>query len=251
MFPMNRIALAWVVAVAMLVLFASCESEKPKILVFSKTGGYYHESIPAGVKAIQELGKEYGFDVDTTKDGSLFIEEKLKQYQAVVFLNTSGDVLDADQQVAFERYIRAGGGYAGVHGAAATEYEWPWYNGLVGAYFLNHPNDPNVLRATIDVVDTTHPSTKRLPRRWERNDEWYNYRNLTPSMNVVAKLDETTYDGGQHDDDHPIAWYHEYDGGRSFYTGAGHTIESYDEPLFRQHLAGGILYAIGEGKHLK
>lgn len=232
---------------------ANVPVEVPKtarILVFSKTAGFYHESIPSGIAAIQKMGAENNMVVDTTKNASYFVEDSLKKYRAVVFLSTTQNVLNADQQVAFERYIQAGGGFVGVHAAADTEYNWPWYNKLVGAYFKSHPNNPNVRKATIDVVDTTFKATKGLPARWERTDEWYNYKSINPDINVLAKLDEESYEGGENGENHPIAWYHEFDGGRAFYTGGGHTNESFSEPLFVNHLLEGIKYAIGENKSL-
>ncbi len=214
-----------------------------RVLVFAKTAGFYHTSIPAGMAALQKLGQENGFRVDTTRDARYFVQDSLQRYDAVIFLSTTMNVLNSDQQVAFERYIQAGGGFAGIHAAADTEYDWPWYNKLVGAYFLSHPHQQ---KAMVDVKDKSHPSTSMLPDRWERFDEWYNYKSIYPGIKVLASLDETTYQGGQNGDNHPIAWYHEYDGGRSFYTGGGHTDESFKEPLFLQHLLGGIRYAIGE-----
>lgn len=226
-------------------LLTSCKDGGPRVLVFFKTKGYYHESIPTGIAAIQKLGTENGFAVDSTKDASVFTEDNLKKYKAVIFLSTTGNVLNADQQVAFERYIQAGGGYVGIHAAADTEYEWPWYNRLVGGYFASHPNGPNVRSASIDVLDTTHLAMKGIPTRWDRTDEWYNYRNMFNGIKVLANLDEETYEGGEHGENHPIVWYHEYDGGRAFYTGGGHTNESFGEPLFAKHLLGGIQYAMG------
>jgi cytochrome c len=241
-----RKSLALVLMAGITLWLSACEdSSGPRILVFTKTAGWHHESIPAGVAALQKLGAENGFEVDTTRDAHYFTDDQLEKYKAVVFLSTTGNVLNADQQVAFERYIQAGGGYVGIHAAADTEYEWPWYNKLVGAYFLNHPGNPNVRSATIDVIDTTHLATKGLPLRWERTDEWYNYRSIFGGIKTLMKLDEETYEGGENGDDHPIAWYHDYDGGRSFYTGGGHTNESFSEPLFIKHLLGGIKYAMG------
>lgn len=219
----------------------------PKILVFTKTKGYHHESISAGALAIMKLGQANGFSVDTTSDARYFVEDSLKKYSAVVFLSTTGDVLNADQQVAFERYIQAGGGYMGIHAAADTEYDWPWYNKLVGAYFESHPKQQ---KATINVIDKSHPAASFLPDKWERFDEWYNYKSVQPDIKVLANLDETTYEGGKMGDTHPFVWYHEYDGGRAFYTGGGHTKESYSDPLFLRHLAGGIKYAIGNNAPL-
>src|SRR5690606_12866811 len=220
------------------------------ILVFMKTKGWHHTSIPSGAKALIQLGKDQGFGVDTTADASVFTESKLKKYRAVVFLSTTGNVLNGDQQVAFERYIQAGGGFVGIHAAADTEYGWPWYNKLVGAYFKSHPQDPNVRKATVIVTDTSFIAMKGLPEKWERTDEWYNYRNIHAGIKVLARLDESTYEGGENGDNHPIAWYHDYDGGRAFYTGGGHTDESYAEPLFLQHILGGIRYAMGDGQPL-
>jgi type 1 glutamine amidotransferase len=181
-------------------------------------------------------------------------EENLSQYDAVIWLSTTGDVLNNYQEADFERYIQAGGGYVGVHAAADTEYEWGWYNRLAGGQFLDHPgiNDPhpNVQKGKVQVTDKTHVSTKGLPDVWERTDEWYSYKKLYPNLNILMKLDENSYQGGFKMGNHPIAWFHEYDGGRAFYTAGGHTKESYSEELFLNHLLGGIKYAIGENKPL-
>ncbi|MCC8407964.1 ThuA domain-containing protein [Mucilaginibacter sp. UR6-1] len=221
-----------------------------RVLVFFKTKGYHHQSITAGITAIQKLGAKNGFDVDTTADSKHFIDTELKKYAAVIFLNTTGNVLNAVQQTAFERYIQAGGGFVGVHAAADTEYDWPWYGNLVGAYFESHPNNPNVKKATINITDNKHEATKGLQAKFERTDEWYNYRSFYVDLKTLATLDEATYEGGTNPQNHPISWYHDFDGGRAFYTGMGHTTESYTEPLFLTHLLGGIQYAIGDDKPL-
>jgi cytochrome c len=215
----------------------------PKVLVFVKTRGYHHTSIPAGVAAITKLGVENGFEVDATEDSLDFSESNLKQYSAVIFLSTTMNVLGDAEQGAFENYIRSGGGYVGIHAAADTEYDWPWYGKLAGAWFLSHPRQQ---KAIVQVVDKKHPSTSFLPDKWERFDEWYSYKNINPDLKVLAKLDETSYEGGKNGDNHPIAWYHDFEGGRAFYTGGGHTKESYKEPLFLRHLLGGIQYAMGK-----
>jgi len=213
----------------------------PRILLFSKTTGFRHESIPDAIAALQKLGTQHGFAVDATEDAATFTDERLGRYRAVVFLMTTGDVLDDAQQAAFERYIRAGNGYVGVHSASDTEYTWPGYGGLVGAYFDNHPA---IQEARIQIEDSTHPSTAGLPSPWTRTDEWYNFRtNPRARVHVLATLDESTYQGGTMGADHPIAWYHDYDGGRAWYTAGGHTSASYAEPEFLQHLLGGVLYA--------
>lgn len=217
------------------------------MLVFSKTKGWKHTSIPFGRAAILKLGDENGFGVDTTNSAEVFNDGTLRKYHAVIFLNTTGDVLNPEQEAAFERYIQAGGGYVGIHSAADTEYEWPWYNKLMGAHFSSHPLKPGVRKAIVDVVDTAHASTRNLPARWERADEWYNYRSFYAGIKVLANLDENSYEGGTNGSDHPIAWYHAFDGGRAFYTGGGHQDSSFSEPSFLQHLLGGIKYAMGDG----
>ena len=217
---------------------------KPKVLVFSKTtGGFRHESIGAGQAAIFKLGGQHGFLVDTTEDASSFTEANLSQFAAVVFLSTSGNMLDASQEAAFERFIRNGGGFVGIHGASAGEYEWNWYGKMLGAYFDGHPK---VQPARVMGPDKTFAATSHLPETWERTDEWYNYKQWNSDNVVVLRLDEASYEGGTMNGDHPIAWYKAFEGGRTFYTGLGHTIESYSDPLFTQHLAQGILYAIGQ-----
>ncbi|CAG2533035.1 PKD domain-containing protein [Maribacter dokdonensis] len=231
------------------LIIVSCGGNKregePKVLVFSKTMAFKHASIPAGVAAIQKLGSENGFAVDTTKNAELFTDENLKQYSAVIFLSTTGNVLDQYQEAAFERYIQAGGGYVGVHAAADTEYDWGWYNDLAGAQFLSHPRGmPN---ADFIIKDKNFVATQFFTDSvWNRTDELYNYKNINPDVNVLMTLDESSYEGGQNGDFHPIAWYHDYDGGRAFYTGGGHADASYSEDLFLKHLLGGIQYAIGE-----
>jgi type 1 glutamine amidotransferase len=214
--------------------------EKPRVLVFSKTGGFRHDSIPQGVACVREIlaGR---YEVDASEDSAVFTESNLRRYSAVVFLSTTGDILDAAQQAAFESYIRTGGGYAGIHAAADTEHTWPWYGQLVGAYFKTHPH---IQPATVIVEDQSHRSTRMLPREWRRTDEWYVYnQNPRGRVKVLAAVDDSTIEGANMGGDHPIAWYHEFEGGRAWYTGGGHTKESFTEPLFRQHLEGGILWA--------
>jgi type 1 glutamine amidotransferase len=215
-----------------------------EVLLFSKTTGYRHDSIPAGVGAVRELGAEHGFLVTATEDESVFDPDRLADVAAVVFLNTSGELLDAGQRLAFEAYIRNGGGFAGVHAAATTGYGWQFYGQVVGAYFSDHP--PDVQRATMVVERHDHPATAHLGSTWVRDDEWYNYRsNVRGKARVLIRLDESSYQGATMGADHPLAWCAEVAGGRSFYTGAGHTSESYKEPAFRTHLLGGITWAAG------
>nr|WP_083976573.1 ThuA domain-containing protein [Herbidospora sakaeratensis] len=212
-------------------------------LVFSKTAGFRHTSIPAGVAAIRQLGQEQGFTVDVTEDSAAFTSANLARYQVVVFLSTTGDVLNATQQTAFEQYIKGGGGYAGVHAASDTEYDWPWYGNLVGAYFKQHPAPQ---QAAVKVEDPAHPSTAGLPARWTRTDEWYDFRtNPRAAVHVLTSMDETSYSGGTMGADHPSSWCQNYDGGRSWYTAFGHTDESFAEPNFLKMLLGGLQTAAG------
>jgi PKD repeat protein len=233
------------------------------VLVFSRTAGFRHSNIDEGITAIKLLGEQHNFGVDAIEEPSLFTDAFLNRYDAVIWLSTTGDVLNDDQQAAFERYIRAGNGYVGIHAAADTEYGWPWYGKLVGAYFRNHPNGTPT--ATVITEDPTHLSTSHLPARWTRVDEWYNYQGTTDPavggggtdfsarnnpVHVLLKMDESTYaeaDGSDDvDDDHPISWCQRYDGGRSWYTGMGHTEASFEESDFLQHVLAGIEIAAGE-----
>ncbi|MDO6472423.1 ThuA domain-containing protein [Maribacter sp. 1_MG-2023] len=248
---MKKIFIALLLGFALIIV--SCGGNKregePKVLVFSKTMGFKHGSIPAGVAAIQKLGTENGFAIDTTKNAELFTDENLKQYSAVIFLSTTGNVLDQFQEAAFERYIQAGGGYVGIHAAADTEYDWGWYNDLAGAQFLSHPR--GMPTADFIIKDKNFVATQFFTDSvWNRTDELYNYKNINPDINVLMTLDESTYEGGKNGDFHPIAWYHDFDGGRAFYTGGGHADASFSEDLFLKHLLGGIQYAIGENLNL-
>ena len=231
--------------VAMVFLLLSCgEGNKKRVLVFSKTKGYRHESIEEGKIAFQKLADDKGIVVDTTEDASAFTDENLKKYRAVVFLNTTGDVLDQYQQAAFKRFIQAGGGYMGIHAAADTEYDWWWYGKLVGAYFKSHPQ---IQDAKFKKVKPD-PLTEGLPDEWMRKDELYNYKKISEDIQVLYTLDETSYKGGENGDYHPIAWFHDFDGGRSFYTGMGHTKESFVDPQYLSHVWMGLQYVIGENK---
>ncbi|MDQ3995852.1 MAG: ThuA domain-containing protein, partial [Gemmatimonadota bacterium] len=217
---MRRLLLALALLLAAAGI-AAAQTPEPRVLVFSKTAGYRHSSIEAGIAAVRRLGQDHGFSVDATEDAGAFTDRNLKRFRAVVFLSTTGDVLNPRQQDAFERYIQAGGGWVGIHSATDTEYDWPWYGRLAGAYFESHPNNPNVRRGTFRVLDKTHPSTEGLPDRWEREDEFYNFKSISRDIRVLVDIDEKSYQGGTNGDRHPMSWYHAYDGGRAFYTNMG------------------------------
>ena len=219
------------------------KKENPKILIFSKTNGYRHSSIPAGIAAIKKLGAENNFDVDATEDSTWFSSNTLGRYAALIFLSPTGTVFGPAEEKALQDYIHNGGGYVGIHAASDCEYKWPWYGSLVGAYFKSHPKQQ---QARLLVVDKDHPSTRSLPDVWERFDEWYNFFNISQEIHVLIKIDEHSYTGGENNDNHPMTWYHNFEGGRVFYTALGHTDESYSDPKYLAHLLGGINYAMGK-----
>lgn len=225
------------------LLYFNNLSAKPIILIFSKTAGFHHNSIKPGTVAIQLLGRQNGFDTDTTTDASKFTFDNLKKYAAVVFLNTTGDVLNDAQQTEFQKYIRSGKGYVGVHAATDTEFDWPWYGQLAGAYFSKHPK---IQEAVLNVVEPANGFTKHLPAEWTKTDEWYNFKWISDKIHVVLTLDESSYTGGTNGANHPMSWYQEFDGGRAFTTALGHTDESYTDELFLKHLLAGINYAMGK-----
>ena len=235
-------------AIALVFFTTSCTQKEPmKLLIFTKTAGYHHKSISSGIVALEKLGLENDLEITVTNDAKQFTDENLIAYQAVVFLNTTGDVLNTTQEGAFERYIQSGKGFVGVHAATDTEYDWPWYGALVGAYFKNHPATQ---KATFSVQKNNHWATKHMPVTFEHTDEFYNFKSISPTVEVLLTIDESSYEGGQNPDFHPMSWYHEFDGGRAFYTAMGHTNETYDNPLFLQHLWSGIEYALGVEKNL-
>jgi cytochrome c len=216
-----------------------------RVLVFSKTDGFRHSSIEAGKAAFQKMAGEKGFNADFTEDANQFSENSLRKYSAVIFLNTTGDILNNSQQVEFERYIQAGGGYLGIHAATDSEYDWPWYGRLAGAFFLDHPNPNNIQKGKFYVVLKNHWATQGMPDEFERTDEFYSFKQIDPSINVLVKIDEKTYQGGKNGDNHPMSWYHDFDGGRAFYTAMGHTDETFSEPLFLNHVWAGLHYVMG------
>jgi type 1 glutamine amidotransferase len=215
-----------------------------KVLVFSRTTGYRHESIPAGIRAIHSLGAANNFAVDATEDDSLFTDDNLAQYQTVVFLSASGDPVGTPAgKDAFQRYIHSGGGFVGIHAAADSGKAWPWYGGLVGAYFKQHPA---IQQARVVVEDTAHPATAGLAPSFTQTDEWYDFQiNPRATVRVLTSVDNSTYDGSTMGSDHPTTWCHDYDGGRSFYTALGHTDESFGEANLQQLMLGGILTTAG------
>jgi type 1 glutamine amidotransferase len=242
----------WITYINLLCLFAwyGCKEKQvtenpvpPNVLIYSKTQAYRHECIEPGRLALQSYFGKYGITTTLTEDSSVFSEAGLKPFDVVMFFQTTGHVLDSIQQVAFEKYIRSGKGFVGIHAAADTEYEWPWYGKLVGAYFANHPD---IQSAALQKVDTSHISCKHLLDRWTRTDEWYNFKQPPSGVHVLLTIDEATYQGGTQGTNHPMSWYQMYDGGRSFYTALGHTVESYQDTMFLEHVRQGVVWAAGK-----
>ena len=240
-----------VLSLAALLAAGAARAEQFSVLLFSKVAGYHHESINAGVTAIRGLGQLHDFTVFWTEDASrVFNDAELKKYKAVIFLCTTGDVLTNEQQAAFERYIKAGGGFVGIHSATDTEYDWPWYTKMVGHMFHIHPL---VQSATIKVEDANFPGMDRFPKRFLATEEWYEFdASRASNLHYLLSVDEKTYkpyakwgpkEGKGMGAFHPLAWYQEYDGGRAFYTALGHIPATFGDANFMHHVYGGIYWA--------
>ncbi len=217
----------------------NCSSNNSySVLVITETKGWVHDSIESGLKLIQNIGNKNNFNVYHSDNSSVITYKNLKEIKTIIFLNTTEEILTDVEQKVMESFIKSGKGFVGVHAAADTEYNWQWYGKLVGAYYRNHPEVMNGKILTIN-----HKITNHLDSEWEIEDEWYNFDYVNYDINILLHLDEDSYIGGEHPDYHPITWYHEYDGGRSFYTGLGHTKEVYEDERFIKLLEKGILYA--------
>jgi cytochrome c len=239
----------WLISLVAGALAApEAKADEFKALVFSKTLMFRHPSITNGIAAIKKLGVENRFQVEATEDSGAFTATNLARFEVVIFLSTSGDILNEEQQAAFSGFVERGGGLAAIHagvaGDVATEGAWPWYGEALCARFTNHSA---IVQAAIDIEDRKHPSTAPLPARWLRTDEWYNFiASPRGKARVLASLDEASYRGGTLGKDHPIAWCRRMGKGRVWYTALGHTEESFSEPLFLKHLLGGIRFAAGK-----
>jgi cytochrome c len=215
-----------------------------KVLIMTKSTGFVHDSIGPGLTAIQTLGQQNNFAVDATEDSAFFSMANLSQYQCVVFLNTTGDILSASQETSFSNYIAGGGGFVGVHAASGTERNWPWYEQLVGAYLKDHPP---IQAAQLMAINNSHPSTVGLPGTFSFTDEYYNFvTDPTATVNVLLTIDETSYSGGTMGPGHPISWFHTNLGGRAWYTNLGHRKETFSDAFFLTHLLGGIRYSASQ-----
>jgi len=217
------------------------ENGKVKILAFTKTAGYRHESIDQGIKALRKLSAQNNFDIDFSEDSQIFNDKDLDNYNVIVFLNTSGNILNDTERAAFKKFMQNHGGFVGIHNAIDTETDWPWYSALLGTKL---DGQPEVQSGVVRVMDVKHPSTKNLPYKWDRSDEYVSFSSKLPNdVKVLAVVDEPADKEGT--SFHPFCWYHEFEGGRAWYTAGGHTSESFTDPVFIKHLIGGIKYAAG------
>ncbi|MEM7048794.1 MAG: ThuA domain-containing protein [Acidobacteriota bacterium] len=235
-------------AVVVLAIAATTVAAPLDVLVFTRTEGFAHPSIADGVTMIQQIASEEGHSVTVTDQTTVFTPVGLGAFDVVVWLSTTGDVLDAPEQAAFEGFIQSGGGYVGIHAAADCEYGWPWYGELLGngAWFLSHPA---IQTATLELEAPTHPGAGFTAPTTSFEDEWYNFRaNPRSVVEVVLTLDEDSYNpgSGAMGDDHPIAWAHDFDGGRAFYTALGHRSETFQDSRFKEQIRGALAWAAGE-----
>ncbi len=221
-----------------------------KVLLFTKTDGFHHESINDGVTAIKHLASRNTFSVDWHENASIFNDKELAKYQAVIFLNTTGNILNEEQQAAFEKFIKAGKGFVGIHAASDTEYDWAWYTKMVGMMFKIHPAQQT---AYLKVEDSNFPGMERFPKKLLWTDEWYEFgEKKADDLKILVSVDEKSYNPYAKWGDkegkgmgvmHPISWYHNYDGGRAFYTALGHIPAIYSDQTFLDHVYGGIYWA--------
>jgi type 1 glutamine amidotransferase len=228
----------------------SAQQKQFKALLVTTTRGWHHESIHSGVLAIQELGRKNYFDVVLFEDPNSFTDKNLEQYQVVIFLCTTGDIFDSAQQKVMERFIESGKGFVGIHSASDTEYAWDWYTKLVGRMFHIHPV---IQTARLNVLDTTFPGMQGFAGNKLWTDEWYQFGpEKISGLNYILAVDESTYNpkvqwadkkGEGMGKFHPIAWYHNYDGGRAFYTALGHMTSDFSDPAFLNHVFAGIFWA--------
>ncbi len=249
---MKKTTLTW--AFGLLGILCSltgfAQKKQFKALLFTRTAGWHHESINEGVDAIRLMAERNFFDIEWHEDPSRFNDKNLEQFDVIIFLNTTGDIFNEEQQAAMEKFIRAGKGFVGIHSASDTEYDWPWYTKLVGRMFRIHPA---IQTARIKVLDRKFPGFELMPDEQLWTDEWYEFgEEKTTGLNYLLSVDEKTFDpkadwgrvaGTGMGSFHPLAWYHNYDGGRSFYTALGHLPSKFTDPGFLAHLYGGIYWA--------
>jgi len=236
--------------------------KKVKVLVYTKNGkGYVHDNIPSAVAAIQKLGREHGFKVDSSANPSVMTADNLRQYTMLIFPSTNNDVFDTDEQrLAFRHYIEAGGGFVGIHSVTGTERNWKWFKTMMGGTFSWHAK---FQKFTVRVIDPTHPSMHGLPKVWEKEDEFYFAKELYPGTKTVLVNDITTLNttdtiqrnlilknAGTFSELYPAAWTNDFDGGYSWFTTLGHHKKDYSDPVYVQHILQGIRYVASRVKKL-
>ena len=229
---------------------AFSQSKQFKALLVTTTKGWHHESLHAGVLAIQQLGIKNHFDVVLQESPTYITDKNLEQFKVIIFLNTTGDILDSAAQKVMERFIQSGKGFVGIHSASDTEYDWDWYNRLVGRMFHIHPA---IQTAKLNVVDSTFPGIMGFAQAGLWTDEWYEFGpEKVNDLKYILSIDENSYDPKAQWGEkkglgmgklHPVAWYHNFDGGRSFYTALGHVPAVFSNPIFLNHLYAGIYWA--------
>ena len=223
-----------------------------KVLVYSGSTGFRHDSIPAGVEAVKAIATKGGYDVEATEDPAVFTKEKLQAFKVIVFVSTTTDPKKpesewfvGERRDALQSFLKDGKGVVALHAAGDSHYHWPWYGKMIGGYFERHPK--GTPKAVQTVVDARHPATAKLPKTIERNDEWYYYKDFNPTMRLLITVDPATIGEGEADvNPNPLVWCHEYGGGRVFYSGLGHTSESYSEPYITTLISGGLAWAAGK-----
>ncbi|MBK7425848.1 MAG: ThuA domain-containing protein [Saprospiraceae bacterium] len=215
----------------------------PNILVFSKTAGFRHASIPEGVKMFKEMAADSSMTIVHSEDAAIFNHHSLSDFDIVVFLSTTGTILNADQKNTFQQYIEAGGKFLGIHSATDTEYDWPWFGEMIGARFNGHPH---IQEARLETTNNQHPAIMGMPAEWNHTDEYYNFRDLQADNTTLVLVDESTYEGGTNGDFHPISWCKPVKEGKMFYTALGHTDECFSDTLFRQHIKTAIAWLLSK-----
>jgi type 1 glutamine amidotransferase len=245
----NKLIIFFAVALAFIVTTANAQKQF-KVLIVTTTNGWHHESLHAGVVALKEMANRNLFDAVLWEDPNGFTDNYLKQFGAVIFLNTTGNIFNPEQQKVFERFIQSGKGYVGVHSASDTEYDWEWYTKLVGRMFHIHPA---IQTAKLQVLDATFPGLQGFAQGKLWTEEYYEFSEAkTPGLHVILSVDESSYNPKVQWGDkkgvgmgkvHPMAWYHNYDGGRAFYTALGHLPTNFSNEAFLDHLYAGIFWA--------
>ncbi|MHC2992696.1 carbohydrate-binding protein [Pontibacter sp. HJ8] len=220
--------------------FVGCSGEKEsRVLIFSKNPLEQQTNAEAAA-ALAAYVQQQGIAVDTTTNSAYLAEDSLMRYGTVVFLNTSRDVLETRQQNEIERFVQAGGGFVGIHAAPGSRYQWPWYNNMFGTLQEQQPDSLLASNVNLQLVEAEDALTQGLPKKWSQSDRLYKFASKDAASNLLVTADQQE----------PVSWYREYDGGRMFYTAAGGTAASYKQDEFLQHLLAGIRYTL-EGPALK